>query len=361
MGSLFESQTQTTQNPFETNPWAPQQEYLTKGFAAGGAALDDALAINAGVTDWTADMTAQQKGLLDSTVRAGQAVQPGANDLQRTGFAMAENGTNYARNSNTMFNEAGNIDQTGLNTYNKNANSMYAQAGVNPTDQIVSDASKYAENPYMQGQIDAALYDVNKTLATDIGGINAAASGSGNINSTRAGTMEAQAMADASAQAAAISSGMRGDAYSQGLAMSQQTNQNMMDNQFRANEAVGAGYDRTLATQGQGFNQGLAANEQVGNSAAMGTDMATAGYQLGAAGRAESQAAADRYQTQSQNEINGEIARAGSELALVDQYMKAIGGSYGSQGYTSTTTQSASPFQQIAGGVTAGIGAASLW
>ncbi len=355
MGNLFKSKTIKTKNPFETNPWKAQQSYLTKGFSSAGTALDEALAYNQSnsVPDWTANLTNEQQGLLNSTMSAGQGIQGASGQITNTGANLASGGNQYLANANRLASTAGSFDGGGIAGYNNSAQALLTKAGQNQTGNIIADAGQYANNPYLQQNIDAALNDVSKTLATDIGGINQAAAGSGNINSTRAGVMEAQARDNAANTAANLSSSMRMNAYNTGLGMAQSENARQISDSLSANEAVASGIGFGLGANQQNFNQSLAANEQLGNAANLGTNMASAGYQLGQAGRAESQSAADRFQAQNQAEITGLLSRNDynqqNTLNLIQQYMAAIGGNYGSSGYTTTTHQNASPLQQIAG------------
>lgn len=90
-----------------------------------------------------------------------------------------------------------------------------------------------------------------------------------------------------------------------------------------------------------------------------GAGMMQNGYNLASQGNQNALASGSIIQQQRQNEIDGRIAQAGTSMDLINQYMAAVGGSYGSQGFNSTATQSASPFQQIMGGVSAGLGALS--
>lgn len=305
--NLFKPTTSSVRSPFETNPWEAQQGYLTQGFSAASNALDNGLGINNGITDYTADLTADQTGYLNS---------------------IQSFGSNLANGAGQQALQAGQQGLGSMGAYQQNTQDLYNRAGQNQTGQILQDAGQYANNPYLQGQIDSAIGDVRKGFDQQVGGINSGASGTGNINSTRAGTLEAYARDDAMDRAGQISSSMRGDAYQQGLGMAQGQNQMQFSNMMGANQN---NYQAT----------------------ALGGDLSNLGGQLGLQGLNAGLGAAGGFQTQNQNEINGERERALAQQSIVGQYMQNVGGNYGNSGYTTSVSQSQSPFQTLVGaGVT---------
>lgn len=310
MGSLFKSKTQTVQNPFESNPWAPQQGYLKSGFEAGKAALDKGLAQNGQITDFTADMTPEQLALIQRGTRMGL----GAGGASQAAIQAGTQGIN------------------GFNKFLGNAGDLYGQTQGDRTGTILSDASKFADDPNLQANIDLAIKDVNKGFQRDVGNINSAAAGTGNINSTRAGALEAIAQDDAMDRAASISTAMRTDARNKGL-------------------------DMAYANLNDRINQGMSANGVLGDAAGMGLDMASGGYALGQGGNSDALNLQSLIQQQKQAEIDGQRAQASSDLDLVSRYMQAIGGNYGSQGFQSQTIKKPSVFQQLVGGATSLMGA----
>lgn len=303
MGSLFKSRTTTTKSPFETNPWKPQQGVLREGFTAASAALDKGLGIN----DTVADMNGGQGAAIGQITNLGM----GAGDVSRAALSAGMGGV-------------GRVDRFGAN-----AEGILSDVSRDRTGDILASGEQFASNPFMQGQIDAALGDVAKAFQRTQGDINVAAAGTGNINSTRAGAMEAIAQDEAMDRAAAISSQMRGAAYETGM-----------------DRAMGMDAQRTSAMMG--------ANAQVGQAGGMGVDTARTGLGMGIDGATAALGAQDRFQQQQQAEIDG--ARL-SDLDLIQRYMSTVGGNFGSSGYTSTVTRRPSPFQQILGGVTSLAGA----
>lgn len=315
MGFLFKSKTKKVEQPYESNPWEPQQPYLLGGFDQAQTALKDGLASLNGISDFTADLTPQQRQAI------GLMSGIGSNTAQTLGSTALSTGMS----------QMGNFAQFG-----NNAQSLYNQAGVDPTQSIISNAHAYANDPYLQGQIDSALGDVRKAFDRNVADINGNATATGNINSTRAGALEAIAMDDAMDRGAAISSQMRGQAYQAGL-------------------------DRAMATNDAMFDRRMAANGMIGMSGLQGFDMARGGLDTSLTGANASLTAESIIQGQNQAEIDGQIAGASMPLDFVSRYMSAIGGNYGSNGFTTGVKTTPSPFQQITGAITTAAGAGMKW
>ncbi len=310
MGSLFKSKTKTTQEPFETNPWAPQQSYLKEGMASASAGLATAQASNDAIPDFVADINPGQTAALDASTNFQNGVLPGANAAVTAGTAAIG----------------------GLGAFQGNAAQMVGAAGADRTGQIISNANQFANNPQLQANIDASLGDVRKAFDQDLSGINAMASGTGNINSTRAGTVEALARDDAMDRGAQISAQMRGDAWNKGI-------------------------DTASMNISDQFSQAGQANAQLGASAAQGVDTLGAGQAMGQGALGQNLANASMTQAQAQAEIDGMRAKGMSDLEISQAYMTAVGGSYGNNGFTSSTKTTPSIFQQVLGGAASVAGA----
>lgn len=310
MGSLFKPKTSVTQAPFESNPWGPQQPYLKTGFEAAGGALTSGQEALSGVTDWTANLNKTQTGALDSLSKSGMG-------------AYAEAGKHLM--SQGMSN-SGYLDKWG-----QGAQALYDRASTDRTDEIIQRGGQFADNPHLQGQIDAALGDVHKTFQREVAGINNVASGSGNINSTRAGTLEAYALDDAMDRSAAISSQMRGNAYERGMDRSM-------------------AYDRSTTADLMGSTSMFG---QVGQN---GVNNTATGLGLLSSGAQQAFDAGSAYQNQAQQEIEGAYRGAFAPMDLVNQYMSTVGGSYGQKGFNSQVSKSSSPFQQLVGAASVAAG-----
>ncbi len=418
MGKLFEgsSETVSTQNPYESNPWEPQQDFLKYGFNQGQSALDGALAGLQG-KDLQADLSVGARQDLRDVSGLGRHQTDAMGGIQDQIRAMLGQGPQVAggqaadafgNNATKIMNGAGapqvgNTAKTaldvakGLTGYNpnvgptSNSQAAYGDVSQNKLNGIVGGAQSVAEDPYVQGNIDAALKDVNKAFLTDRGGLNTNASATGNINSSRAGVLEGRMADDAMDRAASISAGMRSDAYNKGLDVSAQAealrqgsmltanNQIQGDDQLRLGAADLALQGKTAGLSGI-LNAGqlqlgdrseyndtmLTANDQIGQQAqiqntqandAMGRYAQTLGlsgaaYDQASQGLKDSLGAHGVIQEQKQAEIAAQLQKLGLPMDMVQQYMATIGGSYGGEGFntTSQTIQKPSMFQQLVGG-----------
>jgi hypothetical protein len=311
MGSLFKSKTEQVQAPFESNPWRPQQQYLKEGFSKGLGALNGALDQSGQIKDFTADLN---PGQLDAI---GALTATGMNTAQGVGNQMMTQGGATV----------GNVAQSG-----QAAQDFYARAGTDRTGQIIDRAGQYADNPYLQTQIDGAISDVNRGFQESRGQINAGATGTGNINSTRAGALEAISMDDAMDRAATITSGMRSSAYENGM-----------------NRSIGQDMQQTSDL--------LVGQQALGQTGAQGAGLLGSGLATQQEGYTGALGAQSMLQSQAQGEIDGLRDMSREDLDLIQRYMGLVGGNYGSNGFQTQINQSASPFQQIAGAVIGGMGA----
>ncbi len=102
------------------------------------------------------------------------------------------------------------------------AGSLGAMGMQDPTQQHINNAGQYADNPYMQGMVNAANRDTARNLyENELPGANRMNSMTGNQNSSRAGMREAMLTRAADDRMADTSAAMRGSAWSQGLGASQ--------------------------------------------------------------------------------------------------------------------------------------------
>lgn len=172
-----------------------------------------------------------------------------------------------------------------------NAADIYGRSMMDPTQSIISQAGQYANNPYVDGLIDASGRDVARQLnEQQLPSLARAASGAGNTNSSRAGVESAIMQRGAQDRLADISSGIRSQFFGTGLGMAQ--------NQYNQNLQNMLGANSQLLNAGQ-FGAGL-----VG----AGQDFATNAFQQG-------QGAGGVYQTQDQNVLN----------AQKDQFNESLG------------------------------------
>ena len=288
LGGLAGSQSKGGGTTTQTSkPWEVQQPYLQYGFEQGQNAAGNALAnpVYQGqrVTGLT-DAQTQAMGYANGYVNQGFG---NAYNAQRVGSDLMGTGAQFGSNAANLFN----------------------QYSGDPTQQILGNANQYANNPYVDGIIDAGARDVTRNLyENQLPTLAKAASGSGNTNSTRAGVENAIAMRGAGDRLADMSNNIRGQFFGKGLDMSQnQYNQNLT-NSLNANNQLSNAYTQGLG----GMNTGMG--------------LATNAYGLG-------MSAGNTEQAQNQRGIDAEMTKfaeqRGVPLDILKQYMSVVGGNYG--------------------------------
>lgn len=316
----------TNQKTGKTNstvePWKVQQPYIKTGFnsAAGlyGKYMD---------APWYegpiyAGMNSMQEGA--ATGAAGFAGGQGMGLAQ----GMINDSQNY-------------LEQT--NNFLSAANRMAGYNPADPTQQNIQNAGQYANNPYLNGAIDAASRDVTRNLTEDVlPGINRSAAGTGNTNSTRTGIAEGIALRGAQDRLGDISSTIRADAYNSGLNLSEQGRQANMEGYLRGS---GMGIDALNTAIGRGMdmrNQGMQGTVNM--------------YDL--MGRA-----GDKFQQNDQGYADANYTRWSGQYNqpwdLLSRYMGAVGGTnWGSTTASSTTNPGSTmgAIQGALGGASAGYG-----
>lgn len=218
-----------------------------------------------------------------------------------------------------------------------------AMAGQDPTQSNIDAANKYAANPYVDAMIDANSRDVTRNLTEDtLPSIDRSASGTGNINSSRAGVAAGIARRGAEDRIADISASIRGNAYNQGLSMAQQDRaQNL--------SALGS----AASAYGSLANSGISA---------LGKAADTAYGAFDAINKANSTEQADRQGglTADFQKWLGEDTRASDVLS---RYMNTVGsnpwGSSGTSSGTTKTTEAQSILSSLMGAGLAGAGIVS--
>jgi hypothetical protein len=304
-----------------SEPWKEQQPFLQYGFEQSKQAAENALASPVFGGQRVAGLTPEQQALIQ------QGTQFGTNQ-----FGQAQGLQNMSM---------GALGAT--SGFGQNAADIYGQyAGVDPTQQIIAQAGQYANNPYTQGIIDSASRDVTRNLyENQLPSLALGATGTGNINSTRAGVQQGIAERGAAERLADISSNIRGQFFQSGLGQAQsQYNQNLQ-NQLAANQGVQGAFGAGVGGMG-------------------------AGQQLGAGGFNLGQTAAGMNQSQQQAQLNAQMQQFAEErdipMDVMARYMQTIGGNYGGT-QTQTTPKTGGGFmgalQGAAGGALGGFGLAT--
>jgi len=295
-------------------PWSEQQPYLTSGFDGAQTAYQNATNMGTYQGQTVADLNSTQTGAADAaSAYATQYGMPAAQQLGTTGQQFLGNGAQFAGN----------------------ASNLYSQAQSDPTQTILANANAYANNPYVDGQIDAANRDVSRDLnETALPTLARNSSGTGNTNSTRDGVQSAILQRGAADRMADTASNIRSQFFGQGL----QTAQTQ--------------YNTGLSASLDANNQLLQSYQQGGNTILQGQQVAGNAYDA-------SQAAGGLYQSQNQAQLTAAQQafkdQQNNALDLTAKYQGIVNGNYGGE---STSSTPANPWGAAIG---AGAAAAGTW
>lgn len=296
MGSLFSGKNTTTAT---STPWGPQGSALSDVFSKAKTAFEGSEGTPFYQGDLYAGMDPQTATAIQNMLAYAQSKgQAGADSVSNTGAALTNPGA-----------FTGAIDK------------FAGMAGTDPTQANIAAATAYANNPAMDGMVDAASRDVRRSLyEQEIPGINRAATGTGNINSSRSGVAQGIAERGAADRVGDISATLRGDAYNRGLGLAEQargTNLNAA--------ATGAGL------YGQQLGMGLDATRN-GNNMALGNF----GAQVDAS---------SLFQKDQQGQLDADFAswqgQDSRTMDLLNRYYGVVGAN--NWGGTQTQTQKSSP------------------
>lgn len=207
MGGLFSgSKTSTTNQTTNTGPSQFQSGYLKNAFDAAQTNYNSSASTPFYQGDLYAGMSDEQKQALKT--QAGYAATTGLDTAQQ----LSSIGQGLLGNSKTS--------QDLLKQYTD-------LASTDATKSNIAAAGQYADNPYLDGQIDAVNRDVSRQLSeVTLPGIDRAASGTGNLNSSRAGVAAGIAQRGAEDRMADNAAQLRGDAYNRGLSLASQDRAN---------------------------------------------------------------------------------------------------------------------------------------
>lgn len=304
MGGLFSgSQKTKSESTTDTGPSKFQQPYLQTAFDGAQANYQASQGTPWYTGELYAGMSDQAKADLSAT--RDYAMTNGVG----TANQLAGIGTNLV----------GNFDKA-----TSTLDSYLALANGDATSSNIAAAGKYADNPYLDAQIDAVNRDVGRTLNEEtLPGIDRQASGTGNINSSRAGVAAGIAQRGAADRMADNAATLRSQAYQSGLTLAQQDRSNQLS-------ALGSAASAYTGLAGQGVSA-LGQSSQIGLNA------------LDAVNKTNSLEQADR---QGQNDADYATWQGNDtrESDLLSRYYNIIGsnswGQYGTQTGTSKTTSS---------------------
>lgn len=195
---LFGGSTKTTT---KSEPWKPQGDALRSIFNSVGALYNQQAGTPAYEGDLYANMDPATAAAIQNIVNYNNSKgQQTTDQISKTGSSLA----------------GSDLYQSALSDFNKSASG-------DPTLDNIAQAKAYASNPAIDGMIDAASRDVSRNLyENELPGIDRAASGTGNINSSRAGVAAGIAARGAQDQIGDISAAIRGNAYDRGLSLAEQ-------------------------------------------------------------------------------------------------------------------------------------------
>ncbi|MBB3910155.1 hypothetical protein [Sphingomonas desiccabilis] len=322
MGSLFGgSNTTKTDQTTNTGPSQFQLPYLQTAFNGAQNLFNSQSGTPYYQGELYAGMSEAQKAALQGQVNfaTGTGLSSAA-DLTKMGQGLLGNGAK-AQGLLDQYTSLANTDATGAN---------------------IKAASQYADNPYLDGQIDAVNRDVSRQLTeSTLPSIDRSASGTGNLNSSRAGVAAGIAQRGAADRMADNAASLRGQAYSQGLNLASQdrsTNLNAL--------ATGASGYAGLANQGL---SAISAGNQLANNS------------FGVINNAYSQEQADR-QGQTSADFQKWQGNDQRQWDILNRYYGMVGGNQWGQSGTTTGTQVTKQNQGLLGGLaglaTTGLGLA---
>lgn len=307
------NQTQKANSTTKTDPWGPQAGYLKDIFAKAQSTYN-----NTSQDPYTGDHLA--------------AFRPEQ-------LSMFNNMIDYANTSpvgNLLFGQGANLSGLGQGALGAGFQGLQ-DFRPNDTMGTIADASLYADNPFINGMVDAATRDSERATYEDgIPSIQRQAALSGNTNSSRTGAKEAILERAHQDRRADVSAGLRGDAFQRGIG--------------HAQAGRDAEMSRLMSLTGTGLQTALGGDESLRNSVASMRELFGLGNEGGAG-----------LQASDQQALSNELAKYSflqdSAWAPLMNYFSIIGannwgGTSKTKGVTNTTgtaTQTASPAATIGG------------
>lgn len=317
---------------------------------------------NSGAPAYSNNVAAGAAGTAQTLGQTGQAQQATASGLYNMGSDIAKGG----------------VDTTGagVNTALTSANKLQNFTPTGGVDDNIKSAGLYADNPYINGQVDAAMRDSRRAVSEQaLPQIARTSSLTGNIGSSKRGISEGIVERGLADKTADVSSTLRGDAYTKGLALSEQGREANNSN-IIASLMGGGGLGTAVGSIGNAqTNVGFSGVNSGANLANVGTNAINAGTAAGALGlNANNQGLSQQaglydianaggtgQQASNQNLLDAqrqlqEYAANGDWNNVAKLYAIIGSNNWGSQTTSNGTTQSdstktASPLSMVAGGL----------
>jgi hypothetical protein len=194
-----------------TEPWSGQQPYILDAFQKAY----DVNSAQMGTPGYTGDfVAAPSQDMLN-------AFQSALTGQANTGLSQAAAGQSYNW-GNQLLQQGSAFINDGKGYADRANNGLYDLSQSDLTGKNIANATRYANNPTMDGMIQSALRDGQRAVTEQVlPEINRSAGGTGNYNSSRTGIADGIVARGWSDQAADVSSQMRGQAYQAGIGASQ--------------------------------------------------------------------------------------------------------------------------------------------
>jgi hypothetical protein len=282
-----QTQSQTSNTNQTTRPLEEQFPFLQAAWQQAGNTLNK-VGNNQYGGQLIAGLTPEQinnfQGMYDYARSSGNPAYSGAvaSGAANTAGSLANTGAGYAGTAGGLYDMSRGLIGNGTNLTNTGAgstlgsisrlNNFTPTGGVNDN---ISAAGAYADNPFLSGQVDAAMRDARRSVSEQaLPQIAREASLTGNIGSSKRGIAEGLVERGLAEKTADVSAGLRGDAYNHGLDLSEQ------GRQFNSNailDAIKAGGSLGTNLLGSGVN--LTGTGISGINAGTGAGTLGLGYQ----------------------------------------------------------------------------------
>lgn len=403
MGKLFGGGTTKTTSSSSTAPWQPQQPYLLGLFSDAQQNEQQRLASGPYTGNYVAGQNAYQAGANQNGYNAGNSIFSNASNQSTAGNNLLSSGSSYGTNANGLFGNSGVTANSGLmNTLSGiatgsnslgsalNSAALNGLTGVNnaqstlaanqasgSTDQtgrLAADAQTYMNSAPVQSAINSTNAAINQNLTENtLPSLDRAAAMGGSLNSSRAGAASAVARGQAATAIGSADSAIQNNAYNTGMQSALSSYLGGLNASNTAASAAGSlgnytGLGATSAQTGAAnggltqnlnynqasFNNALNANSQVGNSSGLGNSILNSGASnYGTATGLQSNAGTSQYGTDQAALTNAYDQWSGQNTydnGVLSDYLKLIGGHYGSQSSgTNTQTQNGSVLSGLLG------------
>ncbi len=264
LNTSSKNQTTQTNSTSEQNPWGPQSEQLERAFNRARKALDTAQGAptpDAFVSQFTPD----QLSIFQKMMNVGGSNLPG----NAAGVSDALSGAGSSAVTGAL-SDLGAFNPKGGTQYNIDA------------------ASQYANNPHVDGMVDATMRDARRQVSEQaLPQIARSAAGTGNVNSSRRALAEGVVERGLAEKTADVSNSLRGQLYNSGLDLAQREAQasnndslsammaRLTGGNTAANTGVNAGANSVAQQKGlfDIASQGIA-GQQAGSQAGLDEQMA---------------------------------------------------------------------------------------